>query len=290
MKYILILLLLAFNSFANSAFIKPIELKELQNGSNLVLLDVSSKSSYNKSHIPNALHVDINKFIKQKYTRRKFKLSNITKSHIKRLGIHENSKIVIYSRNNNKGLLNSSYLAMIFILHGFENVSILDGGYMAWIFEYNLLVSTKSSKAAEDGTFKVKPNKNILIRTSHLKKNLNTTLIIDSRESSKFNGQAESDNSKVLGHIAYAKGHYYRDNFFDDLTIKSDEYLEKNLISKLNITNDKDIVVYGDTILSASMNWYILYKKLGFIRTKIYPEPFSKWVEKKLPLTLYKQK
>ena len=288
MKYILILLLLTFNALGFDAFIKPIELKELQKSNNLVLLDVSSKSSYNKSHIPNALHVDINKFIKRKYTKRKFKLSNITKSHIKRLGIHENSKIVIYSRNNNKDLLSSSYLAMIFILHGFENVSLQDGGYMAWVFEYNLLVSTKSSKAAADGTFKIKPNKNILIRTSHLKKNLNTTLLIDSRESPKFYGQTESDNSKILGHIAYAKSHYYRDNFFDDFTIKSDEYLEKNFISKLDITKDKDIVIYGDTILTASMNWYILYKKLGFVRTKVYPELFSKWVEKKLPLTLYK--
>ena len=288
MKYILLLSLLLFNAIANDAFIKASELNTLLNDKNLVLLDVSSKDIYNKSHIKGALHVDIDKFIKRKYSNKRFKLSKITKSHIKDLGINEDSQIVIYSRNKKQDLLNSSYLAMIFLLHGFENVSLLDGGYMSWVFNYHLLVSVKKLKAENDGTFKIKPNKNILVSTSYLKKNLNSILLIDSRDSSKFHGQTKSDNTKISGHIADAKNHYYRDNFFDDFAIKSDEYLEENFISKLDITKDKDIVVYGDNILTASMNWYILYRKFGFVNTKIYPELFSKWVEKKLPLTLYK--
>jgi thiosulfate/3-mercaptopyruvate sulfurtransferase len=286
MKYILLLLLLTFNAVAYDAFIKPTELKELQIDKNLVLLDVSSKSSYNQSHITGALHVDIDKFIKRKYFKRAFNLNKIVQSQMKRLGVNKNSKVVIYSRSTEKDLLNSSYLAMIFTLYGFENISILDGGYMAWVFEYSFLVSSKSSHTPDNGTYKIKQNQNIIVNTSYLKKKLNDSQIIDSRESSKYYGKIKSKDTKLLGHIANAKNYYYRDSFFDDLTIKND--IEKNFISKLDLQKNQEIIIYGDTIFTSTMNWYILYKKFGFANAKIYPEPFYKLVNKKLPLTLYK--
>ncbi len=286
MKYILLLLLLTFNAVAYDAFIKPAQLQELQKDKNLVLLDVSSKSFYKQSHISGALHVDIDKFIKRKYFEREFNLNKIVQSQMKKLGINENSKVIIYSRNKEKDLLNSSYLAMIFALYGFENISILDGGYMAWVFEYSFLVSSKSFHAPSDGTYKIKQNKNIIASTNYLKKNLHDSQIIDSRKSSKYDGKTKSDNTKLLGHVKNAKNYYYRDSFFDDLTIKDD--IEQNFISELGLQKNQEIIVYGETIFTSSMNWYILYKKFGFTNAKIYPEPFYKLVNKKVPLTLYK--
>ncbi|MCF6309770.1 MAG: thiosulfate sulfurtransferase [Sulfurimonas sp.] len=285
MKYIL-LLLLTFNAIANDAFIKPAELKELQKDKNLVLLDVSSKSFYNQSHISGAVHVDINMFIKRKYFKRAFNLNKIVQSQMKKLGINENSKVVIYSRNKEKDLLDSSYLAMIFTLYGFEDITILDGGYMAWVFEYSFLVSSKSSSASKDGTYKIKQNKNIIVNTSYLKKKLNDSQIIDSRESSKYYGKIKSNGTKLLGHILNAKNYYYGDSFFDDLTIKND--IEQNFISKLGLQKNQEIIIYGDTIFTSSMNWFILYKEFGFTNAKICPEPFYSLVSKKVPLTLYK--
>ncbi len=286
MKYILLLLLLTFNAVAYDAFIKPAGLKELQKNNNLVLLDVSSKSFYKQSHISGAIHVDIDKFIKRKYLEREFNLNKIVQSQMKKLGINENSKVVIYSRNKEKDLLNSSYLAMIFALYGFEDISILDGGYMAWVFDYSFLVSSKSSHASNNGTYKIKQNKNIIVNTNYLKKNLDNSQIIDSRNSSKYYGKTKSDNTKSSGHVTNAKNYYYRDSFFNDLTIKDD--IEQNFISELGLQKSKEIIVYGDTIFTSSMNWYILYKKFGFTNAKIYPEPFYKLVNKKVPLTIYK--
>lgn len=254
MKYILILLLLTLNAFSYDAFIKPQKLKDLHNSENLVLLDVSSASSYSQSHISRALHVNISKFVKSIHPRLAASFSKSVQQEIKKLGIHEYSKVVIYSRNTNADHLNSSYLAMVLINHGFENVNILDGGYMAWVFEYDSMVSSKKSKAQQNGTYIVKKNQNILVSTDYLKKNLLNSFVLDSRETSEYNGQKKSKNTKILGHIAYAKSHYYRDNFFDDLTIKNDKFIEDNFISRLNMKKNKEVIVYGDTIFTASMN------------------------------------
>ena len=89
-----------------------------------------------------------------------------------------------------------------------------------------------------------------------------------------------------MGHVKNAKNYYYRDGFSDDLTIKHD--IEQNFISELGLQKSQEVIVYGETIFTSSMNWYILYKKFGFANAKIYPEPFYKLVNKKLPLTLYK--
>lgn len=246
MKYLFILLL-SLNAMAYDAFIKPSELKNLLGNSNLVLLDVSSSTSYNQGHITGALHLDVSKFIKSKEARLAAGFSQKVQKELIKLGISENSHVVIYYRNRAEEQLNSSYLALILTQHGFENISILDGGYMAWVFEYNSIVSAKKSYPLNDGTFKIKYNPSILLLSNYSKK-----------ESQK----ALSTN--------------YRDNFFNDLTLKNDIALEDTFASKLNLSRDEEIIIYDDTIFSASMNWYILYKKLGFKNVKIYEGSFLK--------------
>lgn len=246
MKYILISLLLAFNAIAYDAFITPLELKNSLKSSNLILLDVSSLSSYKESHIDGALHADISKFIKSEHARMALGFSQRVQKELIKLGINENSDVVIYSRNQKADQLNSSYLAFILIQHGFENVTILNGGYMAWVFKYHDLVSEDKSEASKKGTFEIKYNPSLLL-----------------------GGEYKTEESQKL--ISFE----YKELFFDDLTLRSDLELRESFIDKLDLKSDKEIVVFGDTIFSASMNWYILYKKFGFKNTKIYDGTFK---------------
>lgn len=275
MKYILISLLLTFNAIAYEAFITPLELKNSLKKSNLILLDASSLSSYKESHIDGALHADISKFIKSEHARMALGFSQRVQKELIKLGINENSDVVIYSRNQKADQLNSSYLAFILIQHGFENVTILNGGYMAWVFKYHDLVSEEKSEAPKKGTFTINKNSNFLVSGDYLKENLSNITLIDSTEASEDNSTMPQENSAEPEHVPYAKNRYYRDNFFDDLTLRSDLELRESFIDKLDLKSDKEIVVFGDTIFSASMNWYILYKKFGFKNTKIYDGTFK---------------
>lgn len=289
MKYTLILLLLAFNSLAYDAFIKPVELKKSLNSDTLVLLDVSSQNLYKQSHITGAIHVDIAKFTDRLNPKKTIAPSKAVQKQFIKLGIHQNSDVVIYSRNTETDQLNSSYLALMLILNGFENVSILDGGYMAWVFEYNMSTTSNPSVALQDGTFTINENPNILVELSYVKENLQNTKIVDSRETSDYFGITKSPDNKAYGHIAYAKSSYYKDKFLEDLSIRSDDVLEKIFVFGLDLNKSDEVIVYGDTIFDASMNWYILYKKLGFKNAKIYEASFVQWSNsEEAPTTQYK--
>jgi thiosulfate/3-mercaptopyruvate sulfurtransferase len=148
---------------------------------------------------------------------------------------------------------------------------------MAWVFEYNMLTTSNPSVALQEGTFIVNENPNILVEINYIKENLQNTKIIDSRETSEYFGITKSPNNKVYGHIPYAKSSYYKDKFLEDLSIKSDDVLEKIFVLGLGLNKDDEVIIYGNTIFSASMNWYILYKKLGFKNAKIYEASFVQW-------------
>lgn len=274
MKYLLILLLLTFNTLAYDAFITPAELKNSLDDKNLVILDAGSSSSYSKGHISGALHVNISDFAKNKHIKSTADFTKIIQKELNELGINENSNVVIYSRNNNEEYFNSSYLAFILVQHGFENISILDGGYMAWVFEYNNMVSSKESYAKKESNYKLKYNPNFIAQNSHIKKNSQKITVIDGKKISEEEYAAITKKRDVIFYGSQIVFRHHRDNFLNDLTLKSDSELEGSFISKLDSDKDRELVVYDDTIFGASMNWYILYKKFSFKNTKIHEGSF----------------
>lgn len=246
MKHILILFLLFFNAIANDAFIAPHELKNIHKDSNLILLDVSKRSEYEHSHIDGALHLDISKFIKSKHPRMAVNFSQRVQKELKNLGVNKNSKVVIYARNQKDDYLNSTYVAFIPVQYGFENVTILDGGYMAWVFKYHDIISSKESKPSKDGTFEIKHDSSLLLSDKH-----------------------NQESHKIISTE-------YKKLFFDDFTIRSDSEFRENLIDKFALNSKDEILISAGTIFEASPAWYILYKKFGFKNTKIYDDPSEK--------------
>lgn len=286
MKYILFYLLLAINTYAYDAFISATQLKDNIKNPKLVILDVNSAQSYSTSHIDGALHVDISKFIDSKKDIATILSSIWTQRRLTNLGIQKDSHVVIYARSQEQ--LNASYFALILIASGFENVSILDGGYMNWTFKYNRLVSAQSSFSKSDNSYNISINKNIFVDTKYLEDNLLKIQIIDSRDTPYYFGTKKLLTSKNFGHIPSAKSSFYKDKFLDDLTLRSNEELEDIFILGLELDTQKEIVVYGESIFDASMNWYILYKKLGFTNAKIYEDSFKEWDKKGLQTNSFK--
>lgn len=261
MKHLFTLLLLIVCSYASEAFITPSELKDSLKDEKLVLLDVSPSDMYNTSHIKDALHVDISKFTKSKYKRLASAYSKNVQKEIINLGINQDSHVVIYSRNSYSDLQNSTYLAFVLTQHGFESISILEGGYMAWVFKYYTLISSKKSSAKEDGNYEAIYNPNFLADLAYIKSNSQNITVVHSSD--------KLQSSELFSDISYIVKRDYRDNFFADLTLREEDELSK-FASKFSLLNDRDIiVVYDETIFKASVNWYILYKKLGLKNVKI---------------------
>lgn len=276
MKYIFLLLISIVNVFALDAFIKPNELKTSFQDKNLIILDVDNEEYYNKSHITNAIFVDVNRFINKDSSYLAMKSASDIENELSKLGIKSNSQVIIYSHNTQKGLLNSSYMALVLISHGFENVSILDGGYMAWVFENEFLTSSKDSTKKEETIFKAKKT-NIRVNTTYVKNSLGKVVMLDSRDTPYYYGTKRSKNIASIGHIPFAKSSYFNDKFLRDSTIRDIKELNEIFIDGYELKKDDKVIVYSDNIFSASINWYILYKHLGFSNAKIYENSLLEW-------------
>jgi len=241
MRYF-IAFLFSLNLFAYDAFLKPNELRNLLQSDALVLLDVSSLSSYEKGHITGAYHVSISEFTKSQNPRLAASFSKKVATAMQNLGINRDSHVVIYSRTNSDAYANAFHLAFIFIQHGFENVSVLDGGYLAWVFENYNDVSSIKSKPLHKGNFEAIYNPKILVETS---KTEDALVLLPSKE--------------------------VKEIFFDDFTLKSTEALKEVLSSEIR-HGDADVTLYGVNSFSLYANWYILYKLFDLKNIKMDAE------------------
>lgn len=276
MKYFLLSIFTFLHLSAFDAFVSPKILKESLADKELVILDIASKDIYKTSHILNAIHVDITKFINQENSLQVMNTQAILQKALQDLGINSSSKIVIYSRNTEKSILNSSYLALVLISNGFESVSLLDGGYMAWVFENELLVSSRPSYAPNSGNIQLK-QKNIIVTSLAIKNSTKNTRILDARTPMEYYATLKSESINALGHIPTAKSSYYNDKFLKDNTLRTSQELQEIYIAGHELKRSHEIIVYADNVFRASMEWFILYKVMDFKNTKIYEASLLEW-------------
>ncbi len=280
MKLFLTLLLTTFSLFASDAFITSDYLKAHLNDKNLVVLDTTDAATYAKGHIPTARRADISLF--RHWVDKTYLLMNSPKEiqeAARKLGINNDSYVVIYGHNKDKELLKSSYIALALIVNGFKNISILDGGFGDWMYEFEgeKDAISKTTPKYKTGNFTAKFNPNILVDLAYVKAHIHKVPMIEARPKVYFTGEKKSHGVKRLGHIEGAMSSYWRDKFNLDDTLKSDEELQKIFVGKHKLNPNKEVIAYCTGGLEASMNWYVLTQYLGYKDVKLYDASMKEW-------------
>ena len=280
--------------FASEAFISPLELKNSLDEKNLIILDIAKNSIYKDGHIEGSINTNVSDFIAKNINikaedAQKTNLVNkidltskyTIEKELRTLGINNNSKVVIYHHNTKDAMNKSAYLAFVLIYSGLENVSILDGGYMSWVFQNQILVSTKKSKDIIYGDIDVKTRPKLFVDTKYLKDDKSNLKLLDARSYKNYLGILKSNSINKAGHIPKATNSFYKDKFFTDEMLRSKEDLDAIYVDGHELKKSDEVVVYADNILNASMEWFILYKEMGFKNAKIYKGSLFEWVNDK---------
>lgn len=283
MKLLLILFTLSATLFANKAFIEPQELYNQLNNKNLVLIDTTDKESYEKEHIKGARRADISAF--RHWVNDQYMLMNSPadiQNVARALGINNDSYVVLYGHNKPKELLKASYIALALIVNGFENISILNGGFQSFKKEMGSKKDAFSQKTLSfsPGNFKANYNSNILVDMQYVKESIGKTSMIEARPKKFYNGEANSPGVARLGHITNAKSSYWQEKFSDEEKLADDSKLKKIFLDENALSKDKEVITYCTGGLEASMNWYILTQYLQFKDVKLYDASMKEWGNK----------
>lgn len=261
---------------ASTAFISSTELEAKLHDKTLVILDVTDEQTYMSGHIPNAVRADAGAF---RHQVEKYQLMNSpdeVQAVAQSLGINNDSDIVIYGHGKDKELLKASYIALSLIANGAKKISILDGGYNEWLFEYKEVTSTKAPTITQ-GNFISKFNPDILVDLKYVKDRIGNVPMLESRPPRFYYGEQQSEGVRRLGHIPQAMTSFWKDKFNPDETILDKKELQEIYIKGHKLDPNKEVIIYCTGGLEASMNWYIAYKELGFKKAKLYDASMREW-------------
>jgi thiosulfate/3-mercaptopyruvate sulfurtransferase len=255
------------------------------NDNGLIILDIrsaidgSTPETYAKGHVPNAIQSDYDKG-GWRSTRNgvPFMLPSLAQLEklIGELGIDEDSRVVVYPAGvsaSDFGAATRVYWTLK--VAGVKKVSILDGGYAAWV---------AAGQPVETGMnppnptiFTASIDNSMVADASDVEQLLasHKGTLVDARPAPFFNGKTKIDIAGAYGHIPGAVS-IDSAEFYDENTqrLKPLDQLRK-IAAQLPASGP--VVTYCNTGHWSSTDWFVLSELLGRKDVKVYYGSIVDW-------------
>ena len=254
----------------------------------LVVLDIRSldegggEAGFAKGHVPGALFSD--------YARAGWRTENggvpamlpplpQIEALIGALGIARESHVVVVPAGRNASdVASAARVYWTFKVLGHDAVSVLDGGYRAWVADASNPVETGAPRAATPARFSATLRHDLLASMADVEAARGRgTPLIDARTYDQFSGKSKSPVVKRFGTIPEAVN-IENGAFYDE---KAGRFVGKGEIARLleaaGVRRDGDIVAFCNTGHLASVAWFGISEVLGAGRTSLYDGSMAEW-------------
>jgi thiosulfate/3-mercaptopyruvate sulfurtransferase len=292
-KSVLALILLFSSSlFALPKLLSPAELSKRIGDKNIVILEFSDTQSYMmEGHIPGAVLTEKEEWrvMEEKSGALVHRDISYYEKKFRDWGISEDTEVVIYYKGNQMNeILGAVYAYWIFHLLGHKKVSILEGGWKAWL-ERELPIDYEEPKPIK-GNFKARYEARLKIDWRYLKSSIGKRPIIDGRPVGHYFGITKFPAAKKYGHVPCSvplpwEWWVKRDEDSGKLYIEFPTYVGEFL--KNHGIGKKDEVLlfcFGGT---GAAFLYMVMDVLGFEGMKVYDASKREWEHLNLPLNRY---
>lgn len=273
MRKIFSLIVAVFVTFQLSAALITVkEFSELlKTDKDLVVIDCDRASNYATSHIKGAINI----FPQELFNGKPdgiFKSTDEMAKFFGSKGISESSRIVLYDDGSNK-YTSTIYFLLTYI--GAKDVRIMTK-VMAEFEKYRLPLTSAVTKI-NPVTFTpmVKTGYLISIADFKAKQVAGSLLVIDTRKVEEYKGEDADKKSK--GHLPGAISLNYKEFLNSDGSYKSKADLEA-LVAKSSISADKNLVLYCNSGVLASVGYYALHEILGYQNVMVLEGGYNHWV------------
>lgn len=220
---------------------EPDWLNEQSQDAKLCIVDCAVIEAYHRAHIPNAVALGFNPFIKDPANGVHVLPPEQFAELMGKLGVGEDTLVVAYDDNNS---LHAARLWWVLRYYGHENVKVLNGGWNRWLHEGRPI--TTHAARAQPGTFTPRTVEEVICRVDELKALAGTTdtRILDVRSAEEFAGTNTRGNARA-GHVPGA-AHIEWTDFVtrDDRRVFKPAGEITAMLDRAGITPGKAVVTY----------------------------------------------
>jgi thiosulfate/3-mercaptopyruvate sulfurtransferase len=194
-------------------------------------------------------------------------------------GIGPDTHIVLYGDNNNWF---AAWAYWQLKLHGWNKVSILNGGRKYWL-DNGLPVTVDVPSYPATNVTVPDPDPSLrAFRDDVLPRLGDPSLsLVDVRSPAEFNGEViappgMTETAQRAGHIPGATSAPWAQTVNEDGRFKSADELKAHYAAK-GVTPDKDVIAYCRIGERSSHSWFVLYELLGYPKVRNYDGSWTEW-------------
>ena len=255
---------------------------------NVVLIDLRNKidkgsyETYLDGHIPSSLHSD---YLKDGWRVGRDDVVGLLPTEAefealaRKLGVSAGSHIVLIPAGVNSTDFGSSARAYwTFKVFGHDKVSILNGGYAAWVAAYPGQIETGAPVAPVPGDFvaRFQPQGYVSMeQVAALVESKGKTILLDGRNEAQFYGEAKHPKATNPGRIPGAQM-LFQETAYDVETNKLKSVDELQTLYAA-VDAGQPVISYCNTGHWAATNWFVLSEVLGRKDVKLYDGSMVEW-------------
>jgi thiosulfate/3-mercaptopyruvate sulfurtransferase len=227
--------------------------------------------------IPNARRFDLKNVFLDKRSPYPNTIPNPEKFELecKKLGINQNSEIVVFDNN---GIYSSPRVWWLFKIMGHQKISVLDGGLPDWI-EKKFQTEKEYFQTFETGDFEAQFDTTLVVDFERVSKNTidKKFTIVDARSESRFNGIGKEPRKHLKsGKIENSVNIPYQE------VLRNGKYKPESELNKLfekKCNDEKELVFSCGSGMTACI--VMLACQIGYGNSlKVYDGSWTEWAER----------
>ena len=282
-------------NYDSNPIITVSELKELYKKVDLVILDVSNgekaQSNYNQKHLDGAIFVDLNTELAEINEDLSIggrhplpSIKNFSQL-LSKIGITPNTHVVLY--DDKSGANAAARMWWMLKSVGHEKVQVLNGGLQE-AEKQNFTINSKTVIPISAQEYRIENWELPLATIDEVEKASvhQDGLIIDVRETSRFNGEVEPIDL-VSGHIPNAINIPFSTNLDENGLFLSSEKLKEKYKNVFESNDSKTIIVHCGSGVTAC-HTLLAMDYAGFEFPKLYVGSWSEWSRNGKPIAVRK--
>ena len=259
------------------ALISVQKLQTLQNSSSATLvLDIRTSMNYLLGHVPGAHNIwrpdyeaDDDEYPYGGMRASKTRIEGL----LSKLGATPDTHIVLYDEHED---MDAARFWWLLKLYGHDQVSLLDGGLVAWKKQGNpVQMGREKIPVSAEYRFKGGPHPEYLADMETVRKRSANTVILDVRSYEEFTGRKRLSGAYRKGRIPGSVWLEYKhslgvEGFLDQQSLRK-------LFAEHNVSPDQTIIVYCQSGVRSAHTHFVLTQLLKYPDVKNYDGSWVEW-------------